>query len=135
MVLHLYQKKLSPLYAFEDKDAIKESQFSTKSKVHFNDTFSRRTYFWNKTVPRGSKNSHNVVQLNPDKDKYYPLYHTLHSCISTNFHQKALEPLPVIPIMIYNQSAYTVNQTFTITFEHNNFKNYSQKWTQFKDNP
>ena len=44
-----------------------------KTKVHFVDTLSRRTYFWETSVPCGSKNSHNVVQLNPDEDKYYLL--------------------------------------------------------------
>ena len=37
------------------------------------DTLSRRTYFWDTAVPCGSENSHNVVQLNPDEDKYYLL--------------------------------------------------------------
>ena len=44
-----------------------------KNKVHFVDTLSRRTYFWDSAVPCGSENSHNVVQLNPDEDKYYLL--------------------------------------------------------------
>ena len=39
-------------------------------KLYFVDTISRRTYFWDTTVPCGSKNSHNVVILNPDEDKY-----------------------------------------------------------------
>ena len=42
-----------------------------KNKVHFVDTLSRRTCFWDTAVPCGSENSHNVVQLNPDEDKYY----------------------------------------------------------------
>ena len=54
------------------KDAIKESQFSSK-KVHFVDTISRRTYFWDTAVPCGSENSHKVVQLNNEEDKYYLL--------------------------------------------------------------
>ena len=29
--------------------------------------------FWDTAVPCGSENSHNVVQLNPDEDKYYLL--------------------------------------------------------------
>ena len=37
------------------------------------DTLSRRTYFWDTAVPCGSENSHNVVQLNPDEDKYFLL--------------------------------------------------------------
>ena len=54
------------------KDALKESQYSTK-KVHFVDTLSRRTNFWDTAVPCGSENSHNVVQLNPDEIEYYLL--------------------------------------------------------------
>ena len=52
---------------------IKESLYSIKNKVHFVDTLSRRTYFWDTAVPCGSENSHNVVQLNPDENKYYLL--------------------------------------------------------------
>ena len=37
------------------------------------DILSRRTYSWATAVPCGSENSHNVVQLNPDEDKYYLL--------------------------------------------------------------
>ena len=29
--------------------------------------------FWDTTVPCGSENSHHVVQLSPNEDKYYPL--------------------------------------------------------------
>ena len=61
------------LYMFlKINDVTKESQDSTK-KVYFVDTLSRRTYFWDTSVPCGSENSHNVVQLNPDEDKYYLL--------------------------------------------------------------
>ena len=55
------------------KDAIKKSLSFIKNEVHFVDTLSRRTYFWDTAVPCGSKNSHNVVQMNPDEDKYYLL--------------------------------------------------------------
>ena len=41
--------------------------------MHFFDTLSRRTYFWDTAVPCGSEISHNVKQLNPDEDKYYLL--------------------------------------------------------------
>ena len=63
------------------------------------------------------------------KEKYYGfthvpksiisifLHHTLHlRNHSKNFHQKALELLPEILILIYNQSPYTLNQKFNITF-------------------
>ena len=53
------------------KVAIKEFPYSIKNKVHFADTLSRRTYFWDTAVPCGSENSHNAVQLNPNEDKYY----------------------------------------------------------------
>ena len=60
------------LYTFlKINDVIKESQYSRK--IYFFDTLSRRTYFWDRAVPCGSKYSHNVVQLNPDEDKYYLL--------------------------------------------------------------
>ena len=62
------------LYIFlKTKDITKESQYSLKNKVHFVDTLSRRTCVWDTVVPCESKNSHNVVQLNPDEDKYYLL--------------------------------------------------------------
>ena len=64
-------KKVSPLYVFEDKRCYKRIPLFYKNKVHFVDTLSRRTYFWDTAVPCGSENSHNVVQLNPDEDKYY----------------------------------------------------------------
>ena len=66
-------KKVSPLYVFEDKRCYKRIPIFYKNKVHFVDTLSRRKYFWATAVPCGSENSHNVVQLNPDEDKYYLL--------------------------------------------------------------
>ena len=72
MVLHVYQKT-SPLYVFEDKRRYKKVPRFYKNKVIFVDTLSGRTYFWDTAVPYGSKSSHNVVQLNPDEDKYYLL--------------------------------------------------------------
>ena len=44
-----------------------------QKKVHFVDTLSRRTYFWETAVPCGSEKNHNVVQLNPDEEKHYLL--------------------------------------------------------------
>ena len=61
---YICTKKVSPLYVFEDKRCYKRIPV---------DTISRRTYFWDTAVPCGSENSHNVVQLNPDEDKYYLL--------------------------------------------------------------
>ena len=66
-------KKVSPLYVFEDKRCYKRIPIFYKNKVHFVDTLSRRTNFLDTAVPCGSENSHNVVQLNPDEDKYYLL--------------------------------------------------------------
>ena len=66
-------KKVSPLYFFEDKQCCKRIPIFYKKKVHFVDTLSRRIYFWDTAVSCGSENSHNVVQLNPEEDKYYLL--------------------------------------------------------------
>ena len=66
-------KKVSPLYVFEDKRCYKRIPIFYKNKVYFVDRLSRRTYFWDTTVPCGSENSQNVVQLNPDEDKYFLL--------------------------------------------------------------
>ena len=66
-------KKVSPLFVFEDKRCYKRIPQFYKDKEHFVDTLSRRTYFWDTAAPCGSENSHNVVQLNPDEDKYYLL--------------------------------------------------------------
>ena len=51
----------------------REYPYSTRLKHIFVNTPSRRTYFWDTVVPCGSENSHKVVQLNPDEDKYYLL--------------------------------------------------------------
>ena len=44
-----------------------------QKKAHFVHTLSRRTYFWDTAVPYGSENINEIVQLNPDQDKYYLL--------------------------------------------------------------
>ena len=54
-------KKVSPLYVFEDKRCYKRIPIFYKNKVHFVDTLSKGTYFWDTAVPCGSKNSHNVL--------------------------------------------------------------------------
>ena len=66
-------KKVSPSYVFEDKRCYKRIPIFYKNKVHFVDTLSRRTYFWDTAVAQGTESSHNVVHLNPDEDKYYLL--------------------------------------------------------------
>ena len=48
-------KKVSPLYVFEDKRCYKRIPIFYKNKVHFVDTLSRRTYFWDTAVPCGSE--------------------------------------------------------------------------------
>ena len=99
------------LYKFlKINDATKESQCS-KKKLYFVDTLSRRTYFWDTAVPCGSKNSHNVVQLNPDEDKYYLItpYPTLMPPLK-KFSTKSIRAIarnPNIdlqPICIYSKS-------------------------------
>ena len=64
-------QKRSPLYVFEDKRCYQRIPKFYKNKVHFVDTLSLRTYFWDTAVLCESDNSHNVVQLNPDEDKDY----------------------------------------------------------------
>ena len=54
-------------------DAIKESLSFIRIKYISLTRFQDETYFWDTAVPCGSENSHNVVQLNPDEDKYYLL--------------------------------------------------------------
>ena len=85
-------------------DVINESRYSIKNKVLFFDTLSRRIYFWDTAVPCGSKNSHNVVKLNPDEDKYYLLtpYPIIMQPLK-KFQPKVIELLLSIPISIYNQ--------------------------------
>ena len=63
-VITLVPKKYHFYTFLKIKDVTKESPYSTKIKYIF---------FWDTAVPFGSKNSHNVVQLNPDEDKYYLL--------------------------------------------------------------
>ena len=66
-------KKVSPFYVFEDKHCYKRIPIFYENKVQFVDTLSRRTNFWDTAVHVDEENSHNVVQLNPDEEKYYLL--------------------------------------------------------------
>ena len=87
---YTFTKKVSPLYVFEDKRCYKRIPRFYKNKVHLVDKLSRRTYFWNTAVPCGSKNSRNVVKLNPDEEKYYllPAYPTLMQPVKKVFTRK-----------------------------------------------
>ena len=131
MVLHLYPKKVSLLYVFEDKRCYKRIPIFYKNKVYFVDTLSRRTYFWDTAVPCESENSHNVVQLNHDEDKYYLLtpYPTLMPPLK-KFSPESIRAIARNPnidlqsIGIYSKS----------DIQHNNFKNFLQKWTPYNDN-
>ena len=71
------------------KDVTKESPYSTKRK-YISLTHFLETNFWDTTVPWGSENGHNNVQLNPDQDKYYLLtpYPTLMPPLKKNFTKK-----------------------------------------------
>ena len=66
-------RNVSPLKVFEYKRCYKRIPIFYKNKVYFVDTISRRIFFCDTAVPCGSENSRNVVQLNPDEDKYYLL--------------------------------------------------------------
>ena len=92
-----------------------------KIKVHFVDTLSRRTYFWDTAVPCGSENSHNVVQLNPDEDKYYLLtpYPTLMQSLK-KFSPESIKAIARNPNIGYPNIQ---NQISNTTLEHNNSKN------------
>ena len=67
------RKKYHQFKFLKIKDVIKDSPILYKKEVHFVDSLSRRKFFWDTAVPCGSKNSQNVVKLNPDEDKYYLL--------------------------------------------------------------
>ena len=77
LMCYTWTKKVSPLFVFEDKRCYKRIPIFCKKKVHFVNTLSRRTYFWDTAVPCGSKKSDKIVQLNTDEDKYYLLTPTL----------------------------------------------------------
>ena len=96
---------------------LQKNTYILQNKVCFVDTLSRRIYFWDTAVPCGSENSHNVVQLNPDEDKYYLLtpYPTLLPPLK-KFYLKVLELLPEIRISIYNRSASIPNPTYNTTY-------------------
>ena len=122
----MYQK-VSPLYVFEDKRCYKRIPIIYK-KVHFIDPLSRRTYFWDTTIPRGAENSHNVVQSSPDKDKFYLLtqYPTLIKSLK-KFSPESIRAFARNPNLDLQSNKYTLNLTLNTTFEHNNFKNFLQK--------
>ena len=72
------------------KGATNEYQCFMKNKVHFVDTLSSRTFFWDAAAPCGSENIPNVGEINPSKDKSYLLtpYPTFRSPIKKVFTEK-----------------------------------------------
>ena len=116
-------KKVSPLYAFEDKRCYKRIPIFYKNKVHFNDTLSRRTYSWDTAVPCGSEKSHNVVQLNPDEENYYPLtpYPTLMQPLK-KISPESIRTIARNPNIDLQSIGVTLNQICNITFVHSNFR-------------
>ena len=71
-------KKVSPLYVSEDKRCYRRIPIFYKEKVHFVDTLSERTDFWDTAVLGGSKKSHNNVHLNPDENTTICSHHIQH---------------------------------------------------------
>ena len=71
MVLYLYQKSITTICFLKIKDAIKESLSFIKIKYILLTHSQDEHIFGDTAVPCGSENSLNVVQLNPDEDKYY----------------------------------------------------------------
>ena len=69
----LEPKKYHHYMCLKTNVVTKESPYSTKIKYILLIHFKEEHIFWDTAVPSGSKNSHNVVQLNPDEDKYYLL--------------------------------------------------------------
>ena len=131
MVIHMY-KKVSPLYVFEDKKCYKRITIFYKNKVNFVDTISRRTNFCDTADPCGSDNSHIIVQLNPDDDKYYLL--TSYPTLMPPLKKQSAESIKAIArnrIYIYNQWVYTQDKIYKITSAHSSFRNSLQNCIQY----
>ena len=118
-------KKYHLFVFLKTKDVTKEPQCFIKKSTCCRYTFSKNI-FLGSAVPCGSQNSHNVVQLNPDKDKYYLLtpYPTLTQPLkkfsAENFKTIARKPnIKLQSIGIYSKS--DIQHT---KFVHNSFKNY-----------
>ena len=90
MVFILVLKKYHHYTFLKINDVIKESLSFIRIKYISLTHFHVRTYFWDTAVPCGPENSHNVVQLNPDEDKYYLLtpYPTLMQSLKKIFTRK-----------------------------------------------
>ena len=132
---HTCTKKVSPFYVLENKRCYKRILIFYKRKVYFVDTLSKRTYFLDTAVPCRSENSHNIAQLNPDEDKYYLLtpYPTLMPPLK-KFSPESIRAIARNPKIDLQSIRIYSNQTCKITYVHNRFKNYLQKWTQYNDN-
>ena len=90
---------------------IKESPYSIKIKYNLSTHFQDEHIFWDTSVQCGSENSHKVVQLKPDEDKYYLLtpYPTLMQPLKKlspeNIRAIARNPnIDLQPIGIYSKS-------------------------------
>ena len=115
---------------------------------------TQETFFGN--IKQQDKDSTGLQELSIMNNNYFGTIHydkhldmKLDYTISRTFQEKSLTELetqhqlcelertqiPAIQISINNRSAYTLNPTFNTTYVQNNFKNYSQKWTQYNDNP
>ena len=65
LLFYTCTKKVSPLYVFEDKRYYKIIPIFYINKVHFVDTLSRRTYFWDTAVPCGSEKKPQCRTIKP----------------------------------------------------------------------
>ena len=136
MVLHLYEK-VSPLYIFEDKRCIKRIPIFYKNKVRFVNTLSRGTSFWDTAVPSGSENSHNVVQLNSDEDKYYLLtpYPLLMQPLK-NFSAESIRAIARNPNIDLQSIGIYFKSDIQYYIRTKQFQELlTQKKTQYNDNP
>ena len=118
------------------KDSIRESQYSTKIEARFVNTLFRRIFFWNTTVPCGSKNSHNVIQLNPDEDKYYLLttYPTLMQPLK-KFSPESIRAIARNPNIDLQSIGIYSKSDIQQHIRTQQFQELLTKWTHSNNNP
>ena len=108
------------------KDVKKEFPYSIKIKYILLTHFQDELIFLDTAAPCGSKNSHNVVQLNPDEEKYYLLtpYPTLMQPLK-KFSPESIRAIARNPNFdLQSIRIYILNRIYNITLKHNRFKNY-----------